>query len=71
MIEVDGGDPAFEDPTKPIGPIYDPAEAQALAKQKGWSFDQTATAFVGSCPHQRRSGSSGCRHCAGCSNTAR
>ncbi len=38
MIEVDGGDPAFEDPTKPIGPVYEPAEAQALAKQKGWSM---------------------------------
>src|SRR5438093_8248105 len=27
MIEVDGNDPAFENPTKPIGPIYNAEEA--------------------------------------------
>src|SRR5205809_4566749 len=27
MIEVDRGDPAFVDPSKPIGPLYDAAEA--------------------------------------------
>src|SRR6478736_1262552 len=30
MIEVDRSDPAFADPTKPIGPIYSPDEAKAL-----------------------------------------
>lgn len=38
MIEVDGGDPAFDNPTKPIGPIYSAEEAKALAAEKGWSF---------------------------------
>jgi carbamate kinase len=38
MIEVDGNDPAFENPTKPIGPIYSDDEAQALAAEKGWAF---------------------------------
>ena len=38
MIEVDGGDPAFENPTKPIGPIYNEEEARALAAEKGWAF---------------------------------
>jgi carbamate kinase len=38
MIEVDGSDPAFSNPTKPIGPIYNEAEAQALAAEKGWTF---------------------------------
>jgi carbamate kinase len=38
MIEVDGSDPAFENPTKPIGPIYSAEEAAALAAEKGWAF---------------------------------
>ncbi len=36
MIEVDGADHAFADPTKFIGPVYEKAEADALAAQKGW-----------------------------------
>jgi carbamate kinase len=35
-IEVDPADPAFAAPTKPIGPVYDEAEARALAEQRGW-----------------------------------
>jgi carbamate kinase len=38
MIEVDGNDPAFNNPTKPIGPIYSKEEAQALGAEKGWAF---------------------------------
>lgn len=38
MIEVDGDDPAFRNPTKPIGPIYTNEEARALAAEKGWTF---------------------------------
>jgi carbamate kinase len=38
MIEVDADDPAFADPTKPIGPIYDEAQAAQLGVEKGWSF---------------------------------
>jgi carbamate kinase len=38
MIEVDGADPAFSNPTKPIGPQYTQDEADALAQQKGWVF---------------------------------
>jgi carbamate kinase len=38
MIEVDGDDPAFREPTKPIGPVYDAEEATRLAEEKGWSF---------------------------------
>jgi carbamate kinase len=30
MIEVDAGDPAFANPTKPIGPLYDADEAARL-----------------------------------------
>jgi carbamate kinase len=38
MIEVDQADRAFGNPTKPIGPIYTEAEADALARDKGWVF---------------------------------
>lgn len=38
MIEVDPEDAAFKDPTKFIGPVYEQAEAEALAKEKGWAI---------------------------------
>src|SRR3954470_604020 len=38
MIEVDADDPAFQDPTKFIGPIYPKEEADRLAAEKGWIF---------------------------------
>lgn len=38
QVEVDKADPAFQNPTKPIGPVYDKAEAEQLAKDKGWSI---------------------------------
>ena len=38
MIEVDADDPAFADPTKPIGPLYDAGEVARLEQEKGWSF---------------------------------
>jgi len=37
MVEVDPDDPAFENPTKPIGPVYPEEEARRLAREKGWS----------------------------------
>src|SRR5215213_3096848 len=40
MIEVDPEDPAFKDPTKFIGPVYDEAVAKRLAAEKGWSIKQ-------------------------------
>ena len=38
MIEVDPDDPAFTNPSKPIGPQYDQAEADKLATERGWTF---------------------------------
>jgi carbamate kinase len=38
MIEVDPKDPAFGNPTKPIGPIYDRDVAERLAADKGWAI---------------------------------
>ena len=40
MVEIDPEDPAFSNPTKPIGPIYDEKEARDLAKLKGWNIKQ-------------------------------
>ena len=37
MVEIDPDDPAFTDPTKFVGPVYDEAQAKALAADKGWS----------------------------------
>jgi carbamate kinase len=38
QIEVDPGDPAFGEPTKPIGPQYSAEEAARLEAGKGWTF---------------------------------
>jgi carbamate kinase len=45
MIEVDRSDPAFQNPTKPIGPMYAKEEADALAADKGWTFKPDAGGF--------------------------
>jgi carbamate kinase len=34
---VDGTDPAFANPTKPVGPIYSADQARLLAKERGWT----------------------------------
>ena len=38
QVEVDANDPAFKNPTKPIGPVYSKAEAEKLAAEKGWAI---------------------------------
>jgi carbamate kinase len=45
LIEVDRNDPAFGDPTKPIGPIYTEEESQQLANEKGWVFKPDGDSF--------------------------
>jgi carbamate kinase len=45
LIEVDRDDPAFGDPTKPIGPIYTEVEAKKLADGKGWLFKPDGDSF--------------------------
>jgi len=45
LIEVDPKDTAFEDPTKPIGPIYDQDESERLAQEKGWVFKADGDSF--------------------------
>jgi carbamate kinase len=36
MVEVHPDDPAFGDPTKFVGPVYERAEAERLAAERGW-----------------------------------
>src|SRR3712207_4849145 len=38
MVEVDRDDPAFADPSKFVGPVYDAEQAAALARARGWVF---------------------------------
>ena len=38
MVEVDPKDPAFQQPTKPIGPLYSQEESERLAKERGWTM---------------------------------
>ncbi|MGI6856980.1 carbamate kinase [Mesorhizobium sp. 1B3] len=38
MVEVDGNDPGFKDPTKFVGPVYDRADADRIQAEKGWIF---------------------------------
>ncbi|WLG43784.1 carbamate kinase [Pseudomonas sp. FP1740] len=38
QVEVDPNDPAFQAPSKPIGPVYSKADAEKLAAEKGWAI---------------------------------
>ena len=40
MVEVDGNDTAFKDPTKFVGPVYEKPEADRIKAEKGWVFKQ-------------------------------
>ena len=44
-ILVDPGDPAFDRPTKPIGPVYGREEAERLAAEKGWAIAPDGGSF--------------------------
>ena len=37
-VMVDPDDPAFDRPTKPVGPFFTEAQAQALADERGWQI---------------------------------
>jgi carbamate kinase len=45
LVEVSASDPAFTNPTKPIGPMYTQKEADALAAEEGWTFKPDADGF--------------------------
>jgi carbamate kinase len=40
MVEVDPADPAFSNPTKFVGPVYDKDAADRIAADRGWTFKQ-------------------------------
>lgn len=42
QIVVDKEDPAFENPSKPIGPFYSPYRAQMLMREKKWTMTEDA-----------------------------
>ena len=45
MIEVYPGDPAFTNPTKFVGPLYAKTDADRIAREKGWTFNQDGDAW--------------------------
>jgi carbamate kinase len=45
MVAVDPADPAFGNPTKFVGPVYEKEAADALAAAKGWNFRQDGAAW--------------------------
>lgn len=42
QVVVDGDDPGFKNPTKPIGPFYSEEEAKAMVEEKGYSVKEDA-----------------------------
>jgi carbamate kinase len=44
-VEVSASDPAFLNPTKPIGAMYSQAEADQCAREKGWAIKHDGNGF--------------------------
>ena len=42
LVDVNENDPAFQNPSKRIGKVYNEEEAQKLAREKNWIFKQSA-----------------------------
>ena len=42
QVEVDPGDPAFADPTKPVGPFFTHQQAEKLSRELGWLMREDA-----------------------------
>ena len=38
QVEVDENDPAFDNPTKPVGPFFSEADAKAVQEELGWKM---------------------------------
>lgn len=45
QIRVDPADPAFQHPTKPIGPVYDEATSQRIGTERGWRMAPDGKGF--------------------------
>lgn len=44
-VEVDANDPAFLNPTKPIGVMYSQSDAEQLMQEKGWTIKADGNGF--------------------------
>lgn len=44
-VVVAGDDPAFQKPTKPIGPVYGEEEAQHLRRDRGWTLGRDGDGY--------------------------
>ena len=42
---VDAHDPAFKNPTKPVGPVYERPEAERIAAERGWNVGADGSKF--------------------------
>ena len=42
QVEVDPDDPAFDEPSKPVGPFFDDIEQEAVAREFGWAMKEDA-----------------------------
>ena len=56
QVVVDRADPAFQRPTKPVGPVYDEEEARRLSSERGWKVAPDGPYYrrVVSSPEPRR-----------------
>ena len=55
QVQIDLNDPAFADPTKPIGPVFDEATAHRIATERGWTIAPEGSGWrrVVASPHPR------------------
>lgn len=42
QVEVDADDPAFDNPSKPVGPFFDEQEGRAISEELGWLMKEDA-----------------------------
>lgn len=47
LVEVDKNDPAFQNPSKRIGRVYDKTEAERMAREHNWIFKHSAKQING------------------------
>ncbi len=45
QVEVAPDDPAFDNPTKPIGPLYSAEEAERVASERGWKMSRDGNGY--------------------------
>ena len=70
LIEVDRDDPAFGDPTKPIGPIYDRGGRRSGSpRRRAGTFKPDGDSFRRVVPSPLPRASSGSSRSSGCSST--